>query len=605
MGIQINGNTNNINAGIGSLSIEDINELDIVGVATASNFKTGSSNLHSTGLTVGNALVHSTGINVGTGATVHSPSSNVLTLGTNSIERLRLKSDGRVVIGNSSGTQPSATVGGAMFYGGSYPGDFRISSGAGASGTTTGAISIMGSNHNASLTHGNNYGAQLSLYNYNTTDGNSTAVSFLNSNGLAIARVLGNNVSHSSRTGQLVFMTSNGTHPEERLRIDSTGAIVKQQFTATNTYAANNTTQCGYQAQNLSDTTNTYAALRLTAGSSSPATAQIASIRTGSGQNDLTFQLESSNTAFEALRITSGGTIQCGTNGVLQAFINNSVSGHQFISQCSDNNNGFEVYQKHGSTTTRNTFAVYANTGSSASKQLQFAVRGDGNIGINETNPQQQLHVHDDTNYQGILINGNGAPRIAFARSTTTTGEWSVGIDGTNGGQFVINNSNDNSNRKFIVSSSGVTAAGTITSGGNATFNGDIDFNKFTPDGTITTTLSSNSSSGNYTTIIPLNTSGIGHLHVYLVSIHWSFNSNGGVPYYCSGAVLWQTPHSNSNNGTNHPITMLSSCHVGGNYHLQIRNITHGSSYPGLQAANMNWTALAGSHYIVKYKRIY
>ena len=52
MGIQINGNTNNINAGIGSLSIEDLNELHIVGVATASNFKTGSSNLHSTGLNV-------------------------------------------------------------------------------------------------------------------------------------------------------------------------------------------------------------------------------------------------------------------------------------------------------------------------------------------------------------------------------------------------------------------------------------------------------------------------------------------------------------------------------------------------------------------------
>ena len=49
MGIQINGNTNNINAGIGSLSIEDINELDIVGVATAANFKTGTSNVHSTG----------------------------------------------------------------------------------------------------------------------------------------------------------------------------------------------------------------------------------------------------------------------------------------------------------------------------------------------------------------------------------------------------------------------------------------------------------------------------------------------------------------------------------------------------------------------------
>ena len=49
MGIQINGNTNNINAGIGSLSIEDLNELDIVGVATAANSKTGTSNVHSTG----------------------------------------------------------------------------------------------------------------------------------------------------------------------------------------------------------------------------------------------------------------------------------------------------------------------------------------------------------------------------------------------------------------------------------------------------------------------------------------------------------------------------------------------------------------------------
>ena len=40
MGIQINGNTNNINAGIGSLSIEDINELDIVGAMFSGNTET-------------------------------------------------------------------------------------------------------------------------------------------------------------------------------------------------------------------------------------------------------------------------------------------------------------------------------------------------------------------------------------------------------------------------------------------------------------------------------------------------------------------------------------------------------------------------------------
>ena len=66
------------------------------GIATASNFKTGSSNLHSTGLTVGNNFLHSTGINVGTGATIHVPASNTLTFGTNSNERIRITSDGQL-----------------------------------------------------------------------------------------------------------------------------------------------------------------------------------------------------------------------------------------------------------------------------------------------------------------------------------------------------------------------------------------------------------------------------------------------------------------------------------------------------------------------------
>ena len=56
--------------------------INTAGILTAANFKTGSSNLHSTGLTVGNNFLHSTGINVGTGATIHVPSSNVLSTGT-------------------------------------------------------------------------------------------------------------------------------------------------------------------------------------------------------------------------------------------------------------------------------------------------------------------------------------------------------------------------------------------------------------------------------------------------------------------------------------------------------------------------------------------
>ena len=52
MGIQINGNTNNINAGIGSLSIEDINELDVTGVVTArSGIKVLAGGINAVGVT--------------------------------------------------------------------------------------------------------------------------------------------------------------------------------------------------------------------------------------------------------------------------------------------------------------------------------------------------------------------------------------------------------------------------------------------------------------------------------------------------------------------------------------------------------------------------
>ena len=93
----------------------------------------------------------------------------------------------------------------------------------------------------------------------------------------------------------------------------------------------------------------------------------------------------------------------------------------------------------------------------------RLRITSDGNIGINETSPQQQLHVHDDTTYHGIFVNGSAAPRITFARSTTTTGEWSVGIDGTNGNNFAINNSGDNSNNKIVISSSQVSLYGNVS----------------------------------------------------------------------------------------------------------------------------------------------
>ena len=59
-----------------------------------SNVQRGTSNLHSTGLNVSDTFLHSTGLNVGTGATIHQPADNVMTLGTNGVERLRINSVG-------------------------------------------------------------------------------------------------------------------------------------------------------------------------------------------------------------------------------------------------------------------------------------------------------------------------------------------------------------------------------------------------------------------------------------------------------------------------------------------------------------------------------
>lgn len=138
----------------------------------------------------------------------------------------------------------------------------------------------------------------------------------------------------------------------------------------------------------------------------------------------------------ERLRIASNGVITLGnpTNTVLQAEVCNAVSGHQFISQCSDNNNGFEVYQKHGSTSTRNTFAAYGNTGSSSSKKLQFAVVGDGNLKFDSgfgsagiaygcrawvsiDNTSGNMHLAAGGNVSSVSDLGSGSGQVFFSNA--------------------------------------------------------------------------------------------------------------------------------------------------------------------------------------------
>ena len=260
---------------------------------------------------------------------IRFPSADTISFETAGSTRLHIHSDGRFRVGTTS--QPSATVGGFQLDMGSYPGTARLSSGGGASGTTSASLGIYGSNHHASLENGSNAGASLNLYNYNTTDGNSTGVSYHNSNSLAIARILGLIVSHSSRTGALVFMTSNGSHPTEKVRIDSDGVLKIERGSASDTALEINTT-------------STTQACRIGFSESGTRKAEIAyshdnnqiEVVGKSGQGASIF-----TNALERVRITSGGHINLEgniirtnniTSGGAHMYLRNNSQGANFSS---------------------------------------------------------------------------------------------------------------------------------------------------------------------------------------------------------------------------------------------------------------------------------
>ena len=95
--------------GTGSLTITD-RDINAVGVVTGSNFKTGSSNLHSTGLNVGNTFLHSTGVEaaginvlgadtpIGLGATIYDSGAAVF---TGVVTATQFKGDGSELTGVS------------------------------------------------------------------------------------------------------------------------------------------------------------------------------------------------------------------------------------------------------------------------------------------------------------------------------------------------------------------------------------------------------------------------------------------------------------------------------------------------------------------------
>ena len=138
-------------------------------------------------------------------------------------ERLRILSDGTIRGGSQVAAQPSTTVAGFQFdAGGEY---LRISKGGGASGTSGAGISLIGGGSNTNHLATTSWGSNIYLINTNQVDNNANALVFANKNSLASSMIVGKNDSHASRNGSLIFATSNGSSPAQRMRITKEGSI--------------------------------------------------------------------------------------------------------------------------------------------------------------------------------------------------------------------------------------------------------------------------------------------------------------------------------------------------------------------------------------------
>ena len=142
---------------------------------------------------------------------------------TNNTEKLRILADGRIRGGSQVAAQPAAATGGFQFdAGGGY---FRISKGGGATGTSGAGISLMGGGSNTNHLATASWGSNIYLINTNQVDNNANCIAFANKNSLASSFIIGKNDSHASRNGSLIFATSHGSSPVQRMRITKEGSI--------------------------------------------------------------------------------------------------------------------------------------------------------------------------------------------------------------------------------------------------------------------------------------------------------------------------------------------------------------------------------------------
>ena len=306
-------------------------------------------------------------LSVGTGATVHSPGSNIITLGTNDEERLRIDSGGRLLIGQNVGYDLYAN------------GLLQVSATDG-----TAAISVTRWSDNGSSPYinlGKSRGAigaytvvqdgdRLGQINFTGADGTDLA-----SPAAGIAGYVDGTPGSNDMPGRLVFFTASdgGVAETERMRISASGQIGFNDTSPTEATVS--------IIQHDSSVTTTGLNIHTNSGGGGSGT-QYALKITGTSQNDCpVYGIHIDKTQQYTQMVTGVYSKVTGT-------YSNPISGHFIVNGASMNSGTYvagikgEVESDSGSNSNRTSRAVWGYNGTQQGSDT-YAIQADTVTGGN------------------------------------------------------------------------------------------------------------------------------------------------------------------------------------------------------------------------------
>jgi len=326
------------------------------------------------------------------------------------------------------------------------------------------------------------------LFEGNYTTGGDDAV-------FAGIKSLKENGTSGNYAGALAFYSrANGSLPAERMRIDSSGNVgigtstpdTILEIVSSNPILTLRDTGSGFN--------NGDATLRLAESGPSDTLGGYFDVRLDASMLKFDFTPEGGSVStYMAINSSDGnvgigetspaGKLEVQNTSVNYAILGTSNNGHYFESQSDDNTDGFEIYQQHGSTTTRNSFIV--NDNRTGSKSAAFLVRGDGNVGINTSSPSFPLDIKKDGGAatltariynEGTNAADDAALRIRIAGTTGSSTIFFGDGDSATVGRLFYDHNNDamityvNGSEVMRISSIGNLLVGTTT--GTGQYNG-------------------------------------------------------------------------------------------------------------------------------------